>query len=171
MKILRKILGLLPILAIGFTLLLAFITFCLGLGKVVMVYHTDCLSGNSCVNTWDALPAYSLEYYAPEDLAIGNVCSVIGFLLLCASLVFSILNLPKKTAKGPWLLIAGIMTFVAQIFLVIRPALLVNIRTTDTGNVWEGFNWATFAFSTLLWFNCIILFILNKTLFKKVINE
>lgn len=171
MKILRKLLGILPLLAIGFTLLLAFVTFCLGFGKVIIVNHTDCLSYSSCTNVNTELPAYSIENYAPEALAGGNACSVLGFLLLVASFVFCILNLFKKTARGPWLLIAGIMTFVAQIFLVIRPAILIDIRTTDFGDVWEGFNWATFGFSTLIWFNCIILFILNKTLFKRVIAE
>lgn len=171
LKIIRKILSLLPVLAIGLVILLAFITFCLGLGDVVRVYYTDCLSGGSCVHSSSEISTYSLEWYAPEELAIGNAFSILGFVILLVSLVFSILNIPNKTAKGPWLLLAGIVTYVVRFFFMVRPILLQDIRTTDIGDVWEVFNWVTFAFASIIWWNCIILFILNKTLFKKVLVE
>ena len=171
MKLLRKLLGLLPLLGIGLVLLLAFITFCLGFGKVVSFSYTDCLSGGSCYHTTSEVIAYSPEWFVDESLPTGNFFSILAFLLFVASLVFSILNMSNKAAKGPWLLLAGIFTFAAQFFFMARPIILIDIRTTDIGDVWETFNWVTFGFSTLPWFNCIALFVLNKTLFKKVIAE
>ena len=169
MKILRKLLGLLPLLTIALVVFMSFITFCLGFGEVVSFSYTDCLSGGSCVHKTTEVMAYSPEWFVDESLSIGNAFSIFGFLFFGVSLVFSILNLPNKTAKGPWLLLAGIFTFVAQFFFMVRPIILIDIRTTDIGDVWEGFNWATFGCSTLPWFNCIVLFVLNKTLFKKTL--
>lgn len=170
MKLLRKLLGILPILSIGFVVLLAVVTFFLGLGKVVVYNFTDCLSGNSCVHVNSAESAYSAQWYVSTELETGNGFHIVGFIFLLACLVFSILNIFNKTARGPWLLIAGIATFVIQFFFLVRPIVLVDIRTTDgIGDAFEAFNWITFGFSTLMWFNCIVLFILNKTLFKKVL--
>ena len=171
LKIIRKVLAILPILAVGLVVLLAFVTFVLGLFDVVSYYYTDCLSGNSCVSRRSEVNAYSLEYYADESLWVGNIFCILGFLLLIVILIFTILNLPNKTARGPWLLLAGIFAYVVRFFFMVRPILLQDIRTTDIGDVWEVFNWVTFAFASIIWWNCIILFILNKTLFKKVLVE
>ena len=171
MKLLRKILGFLPIVAIGFTLLLALITFFLGLGKVIVYHYTDCLSGSSCYSATSQKSVYFDDWYVDNDLWLGNMFSVFGFLVLCASMVFCVFNILNKTAKGPWLLISGIATFVIQFFFMARPIILVNVPTSNgIGDAFEAFNWITFSFSTLIWFNCIILFILNKTLFKKVLS-
>jgi hypothetical protein len=170
MKLLRKLLGILPILVIGFTLLLAFVTFCLGLGKVIVYRYTDCLSGSSCYSATSYKSVYFDDYYVENNLWAGNMLSIFAFLLLGVSLVFTILNLFNRTARGSWLLLAGIFTFVAQFFFMARPIILVNIRTSEgIGDAFEAFNWITFGFSTLIWFNCIILFVLNKTLFRKVL--
>ena len=170
MKLLRKILGFLPLVAIGFTLLLALITFFLGLGKVIVYHYTDCLSGSSCYSATSYKSVYFDDWYVDNDLWLGNMFSIFGFLVLCASAVFCVFNILNKTAKGPWLLISGIMTFAVQFFLMARPIILVNVPTSNgIGDAFEAFNWITFSFSTLIWFNCIILFILNKTLFKKVL--
>lgn len=170
MKLLRKLLGILPILSISFVALLAIITFFLGFGKVVIYNFTDCLSGGSCVHVNSAETAYSAQWYVSEELEAGNATHIVGFIFLLACLAFSILNVFNKTARGPWLLIAGIATFIIQFFFLVRPIVLVDIRTTDgIGDAFEAFNWITFGFSTLMWFNCIVLFILNKTLFKKVL--
>ena len=171
MKLLRKLLGILPILSIAFVVLLAVVTFFLGFGKVVIYNYTDCISGSSCVHVNSTESAYAAKWYVSDALETANGFHIFGFIILLACLVFSILNILNKTARGPWLLIAGIATFVIQFLFMIRPIVLVNIRTTNgIGDAFEAFNWITFAFSTLMWFNCIVLFILNKTLFKKVLS-
>ena len=172
MKLLRKLLCLIPILAIGLTIFVAFIGGCIGLfGKVVTFTYDDCLTFNYCTVSTTSVSAYSFEYFVKPILYTGNGFAILGFLMLCGALVLCILNLLKKLAKGPWLLIATIILFVAQFILMVRPIILVDIRTTELGGVWEGFGWTTFGFSTVLWINPLILFILNKTLFKKTLAE
>lgn len=172
MKLLRKLLGILPILSIASVVLLVIVTFFLGLGKVVVYNYTDCLSGGSCVHVTSTESVYAIKWYASERLDLANGFHIFSFIVLLACLVFSILNIPNKTARGPWLLIAGIATFVIEFLLMIRPIVLINIRTTEgIGDAFEVFDWMTFGFSTLMWFNCIALFVLNKTLFKKVISS
>ncbi len=165
MKILRKLLLILPILSISFTALLAFISFCLGFGNGIWYgvrgSSAGILSNAYCVN-------YELE--GTVEMTIGNTFSILGMLITAAIAVLVVLNLSEKMAKGPTLLIAAIACFILQFFFLPRPIMLIYYETQDVGNVFEGFNWATFGFSTLMWIPCLTLFILNKTLFKKVLN-
>ena len=164
MKILRKILLILPVLAIGTTLLCAFISFCLGFGNGIW-YGTS-----------HGVHALSNAYYANfemegvTEMCIGNTFAILGMLITAALLVLILLNFSDKVAKGPLLLIIAIAGFLIQFFFLPRPIMLTFYETQDVGVVFEVFNWVTFAFSTLIWIPCLVLFILNKTLFKKQLN-
>ena len=171
MKLLRKLLAILPIALIGLTLLLAMVTFFLGLGDVIVYHYTDCLSGNSCVQETARRSVYFDDYYVDNNLGVGNFFSIFGFLWLCVALIFSIINLSNKKAKGPWLLIAGIISFIAEFWFLARPIILNSVVTSyGIGVAFQAFNWVTFLAATLIWIPCIVLFVLNKTLFKKVLN-
>lgn len=163
MKILRKILLILPVLAIALTLLFAFVSFCLGFGEGIW-YGTKNFSVLS--NAYYA----NFEMEGVTEMCIGNTFNILGLLIVAALLVLTLLNFSDKVAKGPLLLIVAIAGFVVQFFFLPRPIMLIYYVTQDVGDVFEGFNWATFAFSTLIWIPCLALFILNKTLFKKMLN-
>ena len=163
MKILRKILLILPVLAIGTTLLLAFISFCLGFGDGI--YY-----GNNKVYVLSNAYYANFEMEGVTEMCIGNTFNILGLLIVAALLVLTMLNFSDKIAKGPMLLIVAIGGFLVQFFFLPRPIMLIYYRTQDVGEVFEVFNWITFAFSTLIWIPCLVLFILNKTLFKKLLN-
>ena len=163
MKILRKILLILPVLAIGTTLLLAFISFCLGFGNGIWY-------GNSSVHVLSNAYFANFDYEGVIEMCIGNTFAILGMLIVAAMLVLILLNFSDKIAKGPMLLIIAIAGFLIQFFFLPRPIMLIYYTTQEVGAVFEVFNWVTFAFSTLIWIPCLVLFILNKTLFKKQLN-
>ena len=163
MKILRKILLILPVLALALTLLLAFVSFCLGFGEGIWygTYNHGILSNAYYAN---------FEVNGVTEMCIGNTFNILGMLIVAAMLVLTLLNFSDKVAKGPMLLIVAIAGFLVQFFFLPRPIMLIYYTTQDVGNVFEGFNWATFSVSTLIWIPTLVLFILNKTLFKKQLN-
>lgn len=163
LKLLRKLLLIIPLLTIGTTVLFAFISFCLGFGRGI--YY-----GNSDVYTLQSAYFADFNWQGVTEMCIGNTFNILGMFLTAAVLVLVILNLSEKYAKGPTLLVAAIACFILQLFFLPRPIMLIYYTTQDVGNVFEGFNWATFSISTLMWIPCLVLFILNKTLFKKVLN-
>ena len=163
LKLLRKLLLIIPVLAIGTTVLFAFISFCLGFGKGIWY-------GNSEVHILSNAYFAEFSWQGVTEMCIGNTFNILGMLLTAAVLVLVILNISEKYAKGPTLLVAAIATFILQLFFLPRPIMLIYYTTQDVGDVFEGFNWATFSVSTLMWIPCLVLFILNKTLFKKVLN-
>lgn len=175
MKVLRKVLLILPLLALGLTLLVSFLALVFGFGKVITFRMIDDDYNYVLVNT----SAYSFKVFSADSsasasldaLPFGNFCSIAGFIIVLVCTLLTFLNISDKKARGSTLLVASILSFVATVLLVVRPALLVNIRTTDFGDVFEGFNWAAFGCASLIFLPCLILFILNKTLFKKVLNQ
>ena len=163
MKILRKVLLILPVLALAMTTLLAFVCFCLGFGDGIWygTYNHGVLSNAYYAN---------FEVNGVTEMCIGNTFAILGMLISGALLVLTLLNFSDKVAKGPLLLIIAIAGFLVEFFFLPRPIMLIYYTTQDVGNVFEGFNWATFGFSTLIWLPTLVLFILNKTLFKKSLN-
>ena len=71
MKILRKILLILPVLAIGTTLLCAFISFCLGFGNGIWY-------GNSSVHALSNAYFANFEYEGVTEMCIGNTFAILG---------------------------------------------------------------------------------------------
>lgn len=164
MKILRKILLILPTIALGLTVLLAFVTFCLGFGEGIWygTYNHGILSNAYYAN---------FEVNGVTEMCIGNTFAILGMLISIVLLVLTLMNFSDKVAKGPLLLVVSIASFLVQFFFLPRPIMLIYYTTQDVGNVFEGFNWATFSVSTLIFLPTLVLFILNKTLFKKALND
>ena len=179
MKVLKKLLTLLPLFAIGGPLITIMVAFGLSFGETAgdTIRMCDtCSWKNPHFSLWNALEITN----KPEKwgFAIGiEIFMLVSILILIALWVLSFLNLSNKLANGPLMLILGIVSFFVPFLMMVAPIGISDLAAkgsnpdyylTDLGVGMKVCCWVAFGLSWLIFLSFIIVFLLNVLLFKRL---
>lgn len=174
MKILKKLLTLLPLLAICQPLITLIVAFGMSFGQTAGDYVRE-YDGNVSYlmrhrfSLWQAL---SETGNADRwGFAIGiEIFMLVSILILGVFLILAFLNLSNKVANGPLMLIVGILSFFVPFFVLPSAIGLSNLGSylLDLGVGVKVCCWVAFGLSWLIFLSFILVYLLNVLLFKRL---